>query len=292
MLTRSRGEDTAAEGLSLVWSSTLCVAAVVFLGERLMNTIRVSFEERWAWIHLNRPDRRNALNTELLNELRTAFAELESNSAVRVVIVTGEGKAFCSGLDLEELQQMHQKTFEESLADSRRYADLLKQIYLYSKPVIAALNGAAIAGGCGLASVCDLVVAARSARLGYTEAKIGFVAAIVSYFLARSVGEKTARDLLFTARHVPAEEACRMGLVNEVVDDAELRIRVCEIVRQLCANSAQSIQASKALLGRVVSPDLDAALDYACELNARSRSSADCIEGVAAFLEKRPPKWA
>ena len=257
-----------------------------------MNTIRIEHEERWAWVYLNRPDRRNALNTELLSELRTALTELESNDRVRVVIVTGEGQAFCSGLDLEELQRMHQKSFEESLTDSRRYADVLKQIYLYSKPVIAALNGPAIAGGCGLASVCDLVVAARSARLGYTEAKIGFVAAIVSYFLVRNVGEKAARDLLFTARHVDAEEACRLGLVNEIVDDNELLTRVRELSRQLCANSAQSIQASKALLARTISPDLDEALDYACELNARSRSSADCIEGVAAFLEKRPPRWA
>ena len=256
-----------------------------------MNTIRIEHEESSAWIYLNRPERRNALSTELLNELRSALTELDSNASVRVVTITGEGKAFCSGLDLEELQRMHQKSFEESLADSRRYADVLKQIYLYSKPVIAALNGPAIAGGCGLASVCDLVVAARSARLGYTEAKIGFVAAIVSYFLVRNVGEKTARDLLFTARHVGAEEAYRLGLVNEVVEDTELLTRVRELKRQLCANSAQSIRASKALLAQMVSPDLDEALDYACELNARSRSSADCIEGVAAFLEKRPPKW-
>lgn len=256
-----------------------------------MSTIRVEHEERCAWIRLNRPERRNALNTELLNELFHTLAELESNAAVRTVILSGEGKAFCSGLDLEELQRLHQKSFEESLADSRRYANVLKKIYLYPKPVIAALNGAAIAGGCGLASVCDLVVAARSARLGYTEARIGFVAAIVSYFLVRSVGEKTARDLLFTARHMEAEEAYRVGLVNEVVEDTQLLSRVRELARQLCANSAQSIQASKALLARTMSPDLDDALAYACELNARSRSSADCIEGVAAFLEKRAPQW-
>jgi len=257
-----------------------------------MNTIRIESEEHWAWVYLNRPDRRNALNTELLNELRTALTELESNASVRVVILTGEGKAFCSGLDLEELQGMHQKSFEESLADSRRYADVLKHIYLYPKPVIAALNGPAVAGGCGLASVCDLVVAARSARLGYTEAKIGFVAAIVSYFLVRNVGDKTARDLLFTARHIEAEESYRLGLVNDIVEDSKLLPRVRELSQQLSANSAHSIRASKALLARTLSPDLDEALNYACELNARSRSSADCIEGVAAFLEKRPPRWA
>ncbi|MCI0420209.1 MAG: enoyl-CoA hydratase-related protein [Acidobacteria bacterium] len=256
-----------------------------------MNTIRVSHEERWAWVILNRPARRNALNTEILNELRQALTELETSAEVRVLIITGEGKAFCSGLDLEELRQMHRKSFEESLVDSRRYADLLKQIYLYPKPVVAALNGPAIAGGCGLASVCDLTLAAVSARLGYTEAKIGFVAAIVSYFLVRRAGERAARDLLFTARLVDAQEACRMGLVNEVVEDSQLLSRAREVARQLSGNSSQSIQASKALLARIASPDLDEALDYACQLNARSRSSTDCIEGVAAFLEKRPPKW-
>src|SRR5262245_18728365 len=256
-----------------------------------MNTIRVTFEERWAWIYLNRPSRRNALNMELLNELYQALTELDANSEIRVIILTGAGKAFWSGLDLEELQLMHQKSFEDSLIDSRRYADLLKQIYLYSKPVIAALNGPAIAGGCGLASVCDLVVAARSARLGYTEAKIGLVAAIVSYFLVRNVGDKTARDLLFTARHIEAEEAYRLGLVNEIVEDSKLLPRVRELSQQLSGNSAHSIRACKALLARTVSPDLDEALDHACELNARSRSSADCIDGVAAFLEKRPPRW-
>lgn len=257
-----------------------------------MNTIRVTFEERWAWIHLNRPASRNALNTETLNELSQSLADLDAKPEVRAVLLTGEGKAFCSGLDLEELQQMHHKSFEDSLTDSRRYADVLKQIYLHSKPVVAALNGPAIAGGCGLASVCDLVVAARSARLGYTEAKIGFVAAIVSYFLVRSVGERAARDLLFTARHIDADEAYRVGLVNEVVDDAALLPRVRELARQLCSNSTQSIKACKALLARTVSPDLDEALEYACQLNARSRSSADCVEGVASFLEKRKPNWA
>jgi len=257
-----------------------------------MSAIRITCEERWAWIWLNRPQRRNALNNELLHELGQALETLDGNAEVRVVILTGEGKAFCSGLDLEELQRMHQKSFEESLADSRLYAGLLKKLYRYRKPVIAALNGPAMAGGCGLASVCDLVVAARSARLGYTEAKIGFVGAIVSYFLVRNAGERAARDLLFTARQIDAEEARRVGLVNEVVDDQNLLARVRQLAAHLCANSAQSIRASKALLARIVSLDLDEALEYACQLNARSRSSADCIEGVAAFLEKRPPRWA
>jgi methylglutaconyl-CoA hydratase len=254
-------------------------------------TVEIKQEDRWAWIRLNRPAKRNALNPELMTEIYLALDELEPKSEVRVVILTGEGKAFCSGLDLEVLQRMKEKGFEENLEDSQRYASLLKKIYLYSKPVVAAVNGAAIAGGCGLVSVCDVAVAAASARLGYTEAKIGFVAAVVSYFLVRSVGDKIARDLLLSARFVEAEEARRIGLISEVVEDSRLFEYVRELARRLCESSPQSIRATKALLARIASPDLDEALNYACQLSARSRSTEDCIEGVAAFLEKRQPRW-
>ena len=256
-----------------------------------MAMVRIESEERWAWIVLNRPEKRNALNFQMMDDLAEAFTELGKKEGVRVVLLTGEGKAFCSGLDLEALQQFSHKNFEESLIDSKRYASLLKTIYLFPKPVIAVLNGPAIAGGCGLASVCDLTLVAETAKMAYTEARIGFVAAIVSYFLVHTVGERVARELLLTARLVDAHEALRMGLVNEVVESSRLQARARELASQLCDNSLQSMQATKALLAGIASPDLDSALDYACELNARSRSSADCIEGVAAFLEKRQPRW-
>jgi methylglutaconyl-CoA hydratase len=194
-------------------------------------------------------------------------------------------------LDLDALQRMSHQSLEESLEDAQRYARLLRRIYLYPKPTIAVLNGAAIAGGCGLASACDLILAGATVKLGYTEARIGFVAAIVSYFLVRCVGEKTARELLLTARLIDAAEALRFGLVNEVVEASQLVSRAGELARQLSENSPQSLRSTKALLAKISSPDLDAALDYACELNAASRSSADCIEGIAAFLEKRAPVW-
>lgn len=255
------------------------------------STVRVESEEAWAWVFLNRPERRNALNARLIADLIAALDELETKSAIRVVLLSGEGKAFCSGLDLEALQQLSGKSFEENLEDSQRYAHLLKRVYLYPKPVIAVINGAAIAGGCGLASVCDFSLAASTAKLGYTEARIGFVAAIVSYFLLRCVGERVARDLLLTARVIDAAEALRLGLVNQVVEPGELVSRALNLARQLCENSPQSLKATKQLLARLSSADLDSALDYACELNAASRSSADCIEGIAAFLEKRSPRW-
>ena len=257
----------------------------------MLQTIEIQRKERSAWIWLNRPKKRNALNNQMMIELITALDDLENLSEVRSVVLAGKGDAFCAGLDLEMLQQMSTKSYEENLEDSQRYARLLKRLYLYPKPVIAAVNGPAVAGGCGLASVCDFVLAADTAKLGYTEARIGFVAAVVSYFLVRSIGERTARDLLLTARLIDASEALAMRLINQVVSPELLIIRAEELALQLCQNSPQSLEITKGLLARISSADLDAALDYACELNASVRSSEDCVEGVAAFLEKRDPRW-
>jgi methylglutaconyl-CoA hydratase len=256
-----------------------------------MGVIRTELEEQWAWIILNRPEKRNALNPELIAELEQKLASYEEGTEPRVIILTGEGKAFCSGLDLEELRLMCHKSYAESSQDARHYAQLLRRIYLHPKPIIAAINGPAIAGGCGLASVCDVTIAAASAQLGYTETKIGFVPVVVSYFLIRIMGEKNVRDVLLTARLLEAPEAQRLGLVNEVVDSAELRPRARDVARQLCSNSPHSLKETKLLLAKLCAPDLDDALDYACELNAQFRSAPDCLEGVTAFLEKRPPKW-
>jgi methylglutaconyl-CoA hydratase len=257
-----------------------------------MGVIRTELEERWAWIILNRPEKRNALNSELILELDQKLAAYEEGFEPRALIISGEGNAFCSGLDLEELQKMSRKSYAESLQDARNYAQLLKRIYLHPKPIIAAVNGPAVAGGCGLASVCDVTLAASTAKFGYTEAKIGFVPVIVSYFLMRIMSEKCVREILMTARLIEAVEAQRLGLVNEVVEIAELRYRAREVARQLSENSPHSLKVTKLLLAKLSAPDLDEALDYGCELNAQSRSAPDCIEGVAAFLEKRPPRWA
>jgi len=262
------------------------------LEDAAMGVIRTELEERWVWIILNRPEKRNALNSELTLELDRQLAAYEEGVEPRVVIISGEGNAFCSGLDLEELKKMSGKSFAETLHDARNYAQLLKRIYLHPKPIIAAVNGPAVAGGCGLASVCDLTIAASTAKLGYTEAKIGFVPVIVSYFLVRIMGEKNAREILMTARLMEAVEAQRLGLVNEVVEMGELRSRARAAARQLSENSPHSLKLTKLLLAKLSAADLDEALEYGCELNAQSRSAPDCVEGVTAFLEKRSPKWA
>ena len=243
------------------------------------------------WLTLNRPEVRNALDQELRRELLSALDEAEHDPGVRVLILSGEGSAFCAGMDLGELEGLLERTHEEHLADSRDLADLFRRIYAFPKPVVAAVNGHAIAGGAGLASVCDVVVMSELAKFGYTEARIGFVAAVVSVFLTRMAGERAARELLLEARPVSAAEALELGLVSEVVPEERVMERAIEVARAIAANSPMALAASKRLLVESGGLALEEALTLAIEANARARSSDDLREGVRAFLEKRPPEW-
>ena len=246
----------------------------------------------FAVVTLNRPDKRNALNPALIRELGLILNELEHDPATRAVIITGEGKAFSSGMDLEILREISTtRTYEENLADSRSLAELFLRIHRYPKPVIAAVNGPAIAGGCGLASVCDFTLASDAAQFGYTEVRIGFVAAIVSVFLLRLIGEKRTRDLMLTGRIIPAAEAVQIGLATERLPPDRLMTRATELAKSLTENSPNSLSATKKLISTVPGDTLEADLNRACEINARIRLTPDCREGVSAFLEKRRPNW-
>jgi methylglutaconyl-CoA hydratase len=257
----------------------------------VFQTIRFEIEPPLAIITLNRPEKRNALNPQLIAELGQAFAVAESEAGCRVVLLKAEGKAFSAGLDLESLQEISKQSYEENLADARRLADLFRLITTLPKPVIAVVEGPAIAGGCGLATVCDLTLATPEAKFGYTEVKIGFVAAIVGVFLARMLGEKHARELLLSGRMIDAAEAFQMGLVNEVVPAERILDRTKQLAGAWAGNSPQSIAATKKFLGTIAGRELDGALAEACEVNAAARQSEDCKEGVKAFLEKRTPRW-
>src|SRR5437016_9118917 len=194
-----------------------------------------------ATVTLNRPEKRNALSIELLNELFAALDEIEQSEA-EVLILTGAGKAFCAGMDLEELKTLIGKSHEESIEDSRRMAHVFRRLYDFPKPTIAAVNGAAIAGGTGLATMCDFTVATPEAKFGYTEVRIGFVPAIVSSILVWQVGHKIARDLLLTGRLFDTAEGHRLGLVNEVVPAEQLMVRARELASQLMESSPASIR--------------------------------------------------
>lgn len=241
-------------------------------------------------ITLNRPEKRNALNPLLIRELTEAL-EAAAEEECGVVILTGAGTAFCAGLDLEHLQTMTAKTPEEHRRDSENMARVLRTLYDLPKPTIAAVNGAAIAGGTGLATVCDFTLAVPEAKFGYTEVKIGFIPAIVSSFLLRQVGEKRTRELLLSGRIIKAPEALELGLLTRIVPDQDLVPEAEKLAQCLLRNSPGSMAAVKRLLSEHARPRLDAEIEEAIEWNAKQRATADFQEGVRAFLEKRAPVW-
>jgi methylglutaconyl-CoA hydratase len=243
-----------------------------------------------ATLMLNRADKRNAISYELIDDLLAALKQA-ANSPAQVVILTGAGKAFCSGMDLDNLKQLTGRTHEQNVRDSETMASLFRTLYDFPKPTIAAVNGPAIAGGTGLATLCDFTLAVPEAKFGYTEVRIGFVPAIVSGFLIANIGEKRARDLLLTGRIFGAEEALTLGLVNEIVAPEKLMARAQELAGQLLENSPASLQATKKLLSGYTREQLDRQVKQAVQGNASIRQTADFKEGITAFLEKRKPTW-
>jgi methylglutaconyl-CoA hydratase len=254
-------------------------------------TIQLASDSGVATVTLNRPDKRNAISYELIEDLLAALDET-AKSSTQILILTGAGKAFCAGMDLENLKALSGRSPEQNLRDSETMARLFRSLYDFPKPTIAAVNGAAIAGGCGLATLCDFTLAAPEAKFGYTEVRIGFVPAIVSTFLLRQIGEKHARDLLLTGRIIDVEEAHRMGLINEVVASEQLLPRARELAVQLMENSPASLASTKRLLSDHARHELDARIRAAVSENAAIRSTHDFREGISSFLEKRKPQWS
>jgi methylglutaconyl-CoA hydratase len=244
-----------------------------------------------ATITLARPEKRNAISPQMIEDLLSALDAIEASPA-QIAILTGAGKVFCAGMDLEALRAISTQSPDQNLSESRRMAQLFRRLWAFPKVLIAAVNGAAIAGGCGLATLADFTLAIPEATLGYSEVRIGFLPAIVSVFLRRHVGEKIARDLLLTGRLIPAEEAYRLGLVNELVPADSLLARARELANTLLANSPSSLLATKRLLRESQEPGIDREISQAIEANAAIRTTADFREGLAAFLEKRAPKWS
>jgi methylglutaconyl-CoA hydratase len=253
-------------------------------------TIELAHEPGVATITLNRPDKRNAISFELIDDLLRALKEVEASDAI-VLIVTGAGKAFSAGMDLDDLKALIGRTPDENLQDSQTMVRMFRTLYEFPKVTIAAVNGPAIAGGIGLALLCDFTLAVPEAKFGYTEVRIGFVPAIVSTFLLRQTGEKHARDLLLTGRIIGAEEAARMGLVNEIVAPENLMARARELAALLMENSPASVRATKKLLNDHARAELDTQIEAAVRENAAIRTTADFREGITSFLEKRKPVW-
>jgi methylglutaconyl-CoA hydratase len=255
----------------------------------MYSTLLLDFSDEIAKITLNRPDKRNAINTQMIAELQTALDTIEKGHS-RVVIVTGAGNAFCAGMDLEMLSAITKQSPAENQDDARRIAKMLRRIWSFPRPMIAAVNGAAYAGGCGIATLCDFTLAVPDAKFGYTEVKIGFLPAIVSVFLTRQIGDKRSRDLLLTGRVIEAAEAKEFGMVTEVVA-GDLMERTMALASDLIAASPSSLTRAKQLLTSAAAPGVDHDLERAILENARIRCTPDFKEGVASFLEKRKPVW-
>jgi methylglutaconyl-CoA hydratase len=253
-------------------------------------TLFVESTEQVATVTFNRPDKRNAITTQMIAELQDVLDSIEKTQT-RVVILTGSGKAFSAGIDLDMLRNIAKQSPGENQEDSRRIAKMFRKIWSFSRPMIAAVNGHALAGGCGIATLCDFTLAVPEAKFGYTEVKIGFLPAIVSVFLTRQIGEKRARDLLLTGRLIEASEAKEMGLVNELVAPENLMARANELAETILAASPSSITRAKHLLVSAAAAGVDADLERAVLESARVRCSPDFKEGLAAFLEKRKPMW-
>ncbi|MCX8052154.1 MAG: enoyl-CoA hydratase-related protein [Chlorobi bacterium] len=240
-----------------------------------------------ARVRLNRPDKRNALSPKVLTELFVAFEQLCADDRVRVIVLEGSGSAFCAGADLDYLRSMSAYSSLENLDDSQLLERTFRTIYTCPKATIAKVHGPAIAGGCGLATVCDFVVASRQkAMFGYTEVRIGFIPAVVGAYLLRKVGDAVARRLLLSAELIGAEEAWRLGLVTHIAEHDQLESAVGELAAKLCENSASSIRLTKQLLTDMHGMSLDAALQYATALNVIARGTDDCRQRIAEFLDQ------
>lgn len=235
---------------------------------------------------LNRPEKKNAIDTAMIDGLAALLERAELEAAVRVVVVRGAGKDFCAGMDLEELLQSADRSVEQNRAAALRFGGLFLQMRSLPKPVLAVVQGRALAGGCGLATACDLVLAAESAQFGYPEVQRGFVPALVMNMLRRAVGEKIAFDLAATGRLMTSREAERAGLVSRVWPDAEFEAGTQELVRTMAGLSPTALALTKQQLYRLDGVGFEEGIHLSADVNAVSRTTPDFRTAIAAFLKK------
>lgn len=255
--------------------------------------IKYSVDQRICTITLSRPEKHNALDDVMIAELSSALLSAQKDNGVKIILLTGDGDSFCAGADLAYMQRITGFDFTQNQEDSNNLMKLFLQLYTHRKPIIAVVRGNALAGGCGLATVCDMIVASReTARFGYPEVKIGFIPAIVMTFLIRRVGEAKARELTLRGNTLTAEEAHSIGLVNMVVPETELETASLTLATEMARQcSSSSLGLIKELLSRIHGMSTQDALNYASNLNALTRMTDDCKKGIDAFLKKERVKW-
>jgi len=254
-------------------------------------TIKFEPRDKVAWVILNRPEVRNAFNSEMISEISDLFKEINSREDIRVVVLTGEGKAFCAGADLKWMGDVLNYSYEENLEDSNNLAEMFYRINNCPFPVIARVNGAAIGGGCGLVAVCDIVIASDKAQFSLSEVKLGLVPACISPYVIRRMGDKNSREYFLTGERLGTERALAAGLVNEAVTEDELDAAVERRIRQLLSSGPKALAWCKQLLQNVPSMTEKDAGIYTAEVIAKLRMGEEGQEGMKAFFEKRNPNW-
>jgi len=244
-------------------------------------------------IVIDRPEKRNALSRHCMLQLKQALEDFHQERSVRAVILTGAGNCFCAGMDLQEMQdaQREQDPQAQWYEDAQQYKQLVEYMLRFPKPLIAAVNGPAIAGGAGLVLACDLVIASRQASLGLPEPRRGLVAGLVAPLLNFRLGASQAANLLLQARHFSAEEIHQMGVFHELVDDELVWARAHEMAQQTAESAPEALQLTKQLLNETIGETLFMQLNIGAAASATSRTTEAAGEGLKAFLEKRLPEW-
>jgi methylglutaconyl-CoA hydratase len=257
-----------------------------------LKTLVYEVKNNTARVILNRPEVHNAFNDTMINELSTIFDDIEKNSDIRVVVLTGEGKSFCAGADLNWMKRVKDYSYEENLKESLDLAEMLYKIYASPKPTIARVNGTAIGGGTGLVAVCDIAIASSKAKFSFSEVKLGLIPACISPYVIKKCGEGRCREFFLTGERMTADKACAAGLINQVVSLEEIDKIIDEFVKQLISSGPEAIKKCKELLKRVPELSLEEAKKYTAEVIAQLRISDEGQEGMNSFLEKRRPKWS
>jgi methylglutaconyl-CoA hydratase len=240
-----------------------------------------------ARITLNRPDKRNALDDQIVSEFGDALRAAGRDQGVRVVMLTGAGKDFCSGADLASLQKISNAGVEESMSSARVMGQLFVEMRRHPRPIIAAVRGRALAGGCGLATACDIILAAESAKFGYPEVNIGFIPAMVMAILRRSVSEKRAFELITRGEVISAAVAAEIGMINRVIPDEQFDAESEAYIAQMATKSASAVSLAKSLLYHMDGMTFESAIEAGIQLNAITRMTEDCKRGVERFLQKQ-----
>ena len=254
-------------------------------------TIKYEKKNQVGYATFSRPEIHNAFNSTLIREMLHLFSEIEKDADLRLVVLTGEGKSFCAGADLNWMRSVINQTFEENLAESHELAELLHKVYSCKKPVIGRINGAAIGGGTGFVAVCDIAIASKLAKFSFSEVKIGIVPACIGPYVVKKMGEGKARELFITGERMNADRAFEVGLVNKVVEHDQLDAEVEKLISLVLSSGPEAVGVAKKLVSEVPGMPPDEYKPYTAEMIARLRLSDEGQEGMDAFLNKRPPKW-